>query len=104
MLENDILERVGFAVSSNTDYMGITSVAKEGQRLFQQIFQKTLNCCSGTDILIWSKNTREHNRILDMVLGTLEENNLTTVQHKSIFRSSMVLWCPIQRSDELTYR
>lgn len=38
--------------------MGITSAAKEGQRLLQQILQKIPNCCNGAvDILIWDKDT-----------------------------------------------
>lgn len=66
--------------------MGITSAAEEGQRLLQQILQKIPNCRNGADdILIWGKDTTEHNRTLDMVLRTLKENNLTISQHKSIF-------------------
>ncbi|KAG7171935.1 pol Retrovirus-related Pol polyprotein from transposon-like 14 [Homarus americanus] len=65
--------------------MGIASAAEQG-RLLQQILQKCPNCRNGEDdILVWGKDTSEHNSALEKVLQKLKENNLTIYQHKSVF-------------------
>ncbi|KAG7160458.1 Transposon Tf2-9 polyprotein-like 1, partial [Homarus americanus] len=66
--------------------MGIASAAEQGQRLLQQILQKCPNCRNGEDdILVWGKDTSEHNSALEKVLQKLKENNLIISQHKSVF-------------------
>ncbi|KAG7156105.1 Transposon Tf2-6 polyprotein-like 1 [Homarus americanus] len=66
--------------------MGIASAAEQGQRLLQQILQKYPNCRNrADDILVWGKDTSEHNSALEKVLQKLKENNLTISQHKSVF-------------------
>ena len=71
--------------------MGITSAA-EGQRLLQQILLRCSNCRNWSyDILIWGKNTEEHEKTLDTVLQTLKNNNLTIAQHKSVTRREVEL-------------
>ncbi|KAK4328257.1 hypothetical protein Pmani_001375 [Petrolisthes manimaculis] len=71
--------------------MGITSAAEEGQRILQQILQKCPNCRNGADdILIWGKDTEEHNKALKSVLQTLKDSNLSIAQHKSVFHVNEV--------------
>ncbi|KAG7156013.1 Transposon Tf2-9 polyprotein-like 4 [Homarus americanus] len=51
-----------------------------------KILQKCPNCRTGADdILVWGKDTSEHNSALEKVLQKLKENNLTISQHKSVF-------------------